>query len=70
MVNKEVIRKRLARLDEYLGVLGGLQEYTREEFLGNPGRYGSASGISASCGGFSRGFCEAVWSALAAMARM
>ena len=42
MVNKEVIRKRLNKLDEYLAVLGGLQEYTREEFLENPERYGSA----------------------------
>ena len=41
MVNKEVIRKRLKKLDEYLAILGGLQKYTREEFLENPERYGS-----------------------------
>lgn len=42
MVNKEVVRKRLNKLDEYLAVLGGLQKYTRDEFLENPERYGSA----------------------------
>lgn len=42
MVNKEVIRKRLNKLDEYLAILAGLQKYTREEFLENPERYGSA----------------------------
>ncbi len=42
MVNKEVIRKRLNKLDEYVAVLGDLQKYTREEFLENPERYGSA----------------------------
>ena len=42
MINKEVIRKRLTKLDEYLAVLGDLQKYTRAEFLENPERYGSA----------------------------
>ena len=39
MVNKEVVRKRLNRLDEYLAVLSGLQKYTRDEFLENPERF-------------------------------
>jgi uncharacterized protein YutE (UPF0331/DUF86 family) len=42
MVRPEVIRKRLNKLDEYLGILNGLQGYTLEEFMGNPEHYGSA----------------------------
>ncbi len=42
MVRAEVIRKRLNKLDEYLGILRGLQRYTFEEFVGDPERYGSA----------------------------
>jgi uncharacterized protein YutE (UPF0331/DUF86 family) len=42
MANKEVIRKRLNRLEEYLNILYGLQEYSFDEFIENPERYGSA----------------------------
>ena len=42
MVRPEVIRKRLNKLDEYLGILNGLQVYTLEEFMGDPEHYGSA----------------------------
>jgi uncharacterized protein YutE (UPF0331/DUF86 family) len=42
MVNPEVIRKRLQKLDEYLAILRGLQRYTLETFLKDPERYGSA----------------------------
>ena len=41
MVRPEVIRKRLNRLDEYLGILTGLQRYTLEEFMEDPEHYGS-----------------------------
>lgn len=41
MVNKEVIRKRLNRLDEYLDILYDLKKYRFEEFINNPERYGS-----------------------------
>ena len=42
MVNAEVVRKRLGKLDEYLAILRGLRGYTYEEFTTNPERYGSA----------------------------
>jgi uncharacterized protein YutE (UPF0331/DUF86 family) len=42
MVNKEVIRKRLNKLDEYLGILRKQKRYSFEEFIRNPERYGSA----------------------------
>ena len=42
MVRVEVIRKRLNKLDEYLGILRGLQKYSFEEFIGDPEHYGSA----------------------------
>ncbi|HUW11150.1 MAG TPA: DUF86 domain-containing protein [Anaerolineae bacterium] len=42
MVRVEVIRKRLNKLDEYLGILRGLQKYSFEEFTGDPEHYGSA----------------------------
>jgi len=42
MVRREVLRKRLNKLDEYLTILWGLQHYRLEEFLENPERYGSA----------------------------
>jgi uncharacterized protein YutE (UPF0331/DUF86 family) len=42
MTRPEVIRKRLAKLDEYLGNLKKLQRYSREEFLADPEHYGSA----------------------------
>jgi len=42
MVRREVIRKRLQRLEEYLAILENLARYSEEEFLANPERYGSA----------------------------
>jgi uncharacterized protein YutE (UPF0331/DUF86 family) len=42
VVRVEVIRKRLNKLDEYLGILRGLQRYNFEEFIGDPEHYGSA----------------------------
>lgn len=42
MVRREVIRKRLQRLEEYLDVLAGLAAYSEAEFLASPERYGSA----------------------------
>ena len=41
MVRAEVIRKRLNKLDEYLGILRGLQKYGFEEFISDPEHYGS-----------------------------
>ena len=42
MVRREVIRKRLQRLEEYLRVLETLADYSEAEFLASPERYGSA----------------------------
>lgn len=42
MVRREVIRKRLQRLEEYLAILENLARYSEEGFLSNPERYGSA----------------------------
>jgi len=42
MVNSEVIRKRLNKLDEYLNILRKLQRYSFEEFISDPEHYGSA----------------------------
>jgi uncharacterized protein YutE (UPF0331/DUF86 family) len=42
VVRKEIIRKRLNKLDEYLGVLKKLQQYSFKEFTVDPERYGSA----------------------------
>ncbi len=42
MVRPEVIRKRLAKLDEYLSILRQLRATPSEEFLRNPEKYGSA----------------------------
>jgi len=42
VARREVIRRRLQKLDEYLGILYGLQAYTLEAFVGDPERYGSA----------------------------
>lgn len=42
MVRAEVVRKRLNKLDAYLVILHNLQKYSREAFLANPERYGSA----------------------------
>ena len=41
MVRREVIRKRLNKLDDYLGILNGLQRYSFQEFIENPEYYGS-----------------------------
>lgn len=41
MVRVEVIRKRLNKLDEYLGILRGLQRYSFDEFVSRPEVYGS-----------------------------
>lgn len=42
MVDPEILRRRLNRLDDYLDVLERFQHYTLEEFLDEPERYGSA----------------------------
>ena len=42
MVRSEVIRKRLNKLDDYLKILEGIKEYSFEEFVSDPERYGSA----------------------------
>ena len=42
MLNPEVIRRRLQRVDEYLDILAGLQRYSLDDFLADPERYGSA----------------------------
>jgi uncharacterized protein YutE (UPF0331/DUF86 family) len=42
MVKKEVIRKRLNKVDEYLGILYKLKKYNYEQFMENPEHYGSA----------------------------
>lgn len=42
MVRREVIRKRLARLEAYLQILASLARYDEDEFLASPERYGSA----------------------------
>jgi uncharacterized protein YutE (UPF0331/DUF86 family) len=42
VIRPEVLRKRLNKLDEYLGVLRRLQRYTYNEFIAEPERYGSA----------------------------
>lgn len=42
MVNVELLRKRLARLEEYLGILSHIGRYSFEEFMAEPERYGAA----------------------------
>ena len=42
MVRKEVIRKRLEKLENYLAILRGMRETPVEEFVANPEKYGSA----------------------------
>ena len=41
MVKREVIHKRLKRLNEYLSILHSLQKYHYDEFIANPELYGS-----------------------------
>lgn len=41
MVRREVIERRLKKLDEYLSVLSELQKYSLDDFLAEPERYGS-----------------------------
>ena len=41
MVKREVIHKRLKRLDEYLSILYSLQKYDYDKFIANPELYGS-----------------------------
>jgi len=42
LVNPEVIRKRINKLDEYLSILNRLKEYSADDFINNPQIYGSA----------------------------
>ena len=42
MLRPEVVRRRLQKIDEYLGILEGLRRYDLDHFLANPERYGSA----------------------------
>ena len=42
MVNAEIFRKRLGKIEEYLSILDRLSKYTIDEFVGEPERYGSA----------------------------
>lgn len=42
MINKEVIRKRLNQLDEYLDILDELKKYSFDKFIETPEYYGSA----------------------------
>lgn len=42
MVNAEVVRRRIERLNEYLHILQHYQDYDLETFLADPERYGSA----------------------------
>ena len=42
MVRAEIIRKRLNKLDEYIAILHRVRQYSFEDFIGDPERYGSA----------------------------
>jgi uncharacterized protein YutE (UPF0331/DUF86 family) len=42
MVRPEVIQKRLEKVEEYLAILEKIRKYSKEEFLADPERYGSA----------------------------
>lgn len=42
MTRPEVLRRRLAHLEAYLGILQDLSRYSLEDFLENPERYGAA----------------------------
>ena len=41
MIQAEIIRKRLNKLDEYLKFLHNSQRYSYDEFISNPEHYGS-----------------------------
>jgi uncharacterized protein YutE (UPF0331/DUF86 family) len=41
VVRREVLNKRLNRLDEYLRILNGLKRYSLSEFMKNPECYGA-----------------------------
>lgn len=41
MVKRQIIHKRLQKLDEYLAILRQAQMYSYEEFIASPERYGS-----------------------------
>ena len=42
MVRPEVIQKRLEKVEEYAAILEKIRKYSKEEFLADPERYGSA----------------------------
>lgn len=42
MVDPDVLRRRLQKLNEYLDILGATQQYSRSEFVEDPHLYGSA----------------------------
>ncbi|MGC8659932.1 MAG: type VII toxin-antitoxin system HepT family RNase toxin, partial [Desulfomonilaceae bacterium] len=42
MVNIEILRKRINKLEEYLRILSRLSQYSYEEFIAEPERYGAA----------------------------
>ncbi|MBI3161272.1 MAG: DUF86 domain-containing protein [Chloroflexi bacterium] len=41
VIKREVIRKRINKLEEYLNILYGLQKYSLDEFLSDPEHYAS-----------------------------
>ncbi|MBP6470938.1 MAG: DUF86 domain-containing protein [Chloroflexi bacterium] len=41
MVKRQIIHKRLQKLDEYLAILQEAQKYSYEAFIASPERYGS-----------------------------
>ncbi|WP_299645195.1 DUF86 domain-containing protein [uncultured Chloroflexus sp.] len=42
MIRPEILQKRLEKVNEYVHILRGMQTYSREEFIANSERYGSA----------------------------
>lgn len=42
MVNAELVRKRLIRLEESISILSRISKYSFDEFVADPERYGSA----------------------------
>ena len=42
MVDKEIVRRRLERLDGYVTILESLRRYDFDEFIADPEHYGSA----------------------------